>query len=73
MLLKCMYKRVFLWNDDFTQKVTALNPEDVVLELDEKPRSRGVGSGPWVKVLHDSHTGWALYEWFEELTEPDAL
>jgi hypothetical protein len=72
MLMKCVYKGVSLWNDNFSKSIVILEPEDVVLSLDAEitphPFSRS-----YSRVFYKGHIGWLTRDCLKVLAEPDAL
>ena len=56
MLLKCIYKGVSLWSDDFSKSVAVLEPEDVVLSLGAEITPHL--SSSYLRVFYKGHIGW---------------
>jgi len=71
MLYKCTYESTPFWRVEFDTIWRRLEPGCIVLDMGERPKSRGIIDGrPYLKVFYGGRIGWVLHSSLVPLEEP---
>jgi hypothetical protein len=67
MLLKCMYKRLPIWDDSLRRRIATIEAGATVLSLDEEKQD----SLPdlYIKIFYNDTIGWSLKRCFKSFED----